>query len=320
MPVNILQIAQETMRKEAAAIQSAAERLGPEFEQAVDLIAEHKGKVLILGVGKSGRVGEKIAGTLRSTGTPCIFLHATELAHGDLGIYEEGDPTIMISKSGTTAELLKAVPYLRARRSPLVGLLGNLNSPLAEQVDILLDASVRAEAEPYNLAPTASSAVAMALGDALAIAVMQSKGVTPEQFAWNHPDGQLGRNSKVTVADVMHHQPNCLAPTDSIRQVIVTLTRYPLGAACVVADGRLAGLITDGDLRRALFANSDMSKATAADIMTARPVTVGPDANLREALTLMEDRPSQISVLPVVEHGTVKGLIRIHDVYQSLLP
>ncbi len=316
----VVEIGKEVMRKEAAAILATSDRLANGFEQAVAVLASHGGKVMLLGVGKSGRIGEKIAGTLRSTGMPAMFLHAAELAHGDLGMYAEGDPTILISKSGTTAELLKALPYLRERRSPLIGILGNMNSPLAGAVDIALDASVRAEAEPYNLAPTASSAVALALGDALAIAVMQARGVTAEEFAWNHPDGQLGRNAKVSVADVMH-PPVHVSGGDSIREVIVMLTRHPLGAVCVVdADLRLAGLITDGDLRRALFSHPDIFALTARDIMTAEPVMCEPGAPLREALTLMEDRPSQISVLPVVEQGVVKGLIRLHDVYQSLLP
>jgi arabinose-5-phosphate isomerase len=322
----VISIGRDVMRKEAAAIAAAAERLGPGFEQAVAVLAAPGcGKVMVLGVGKSGRVGEKIAGTLRSTGTPAIFLHAAELAHGDLGIYSPGDPTILISKSGATAELVKAVPYLRERQSPLIGILGNMGSPLAGLVDIALDANVRAEAEPYNLAPTASSAVALALGDALAIAVMQAKGITAEQFAWNHPDGQLGRNTRLTVAEAMHEAAVTVSPQDTLREVIVTLTKHPLGAVCVAnADGSLAGLITDGDLRRALFAHpleSAMATLLAADIMTARPVLCTESATLQDALTLMEDRPSQISVLPVVDAANrIRGILRLHDVYQSLLP
>lgn len=315
----LAEIGRDVMVKEAAAIAATAERLGEGFEQAVALLVNHTGKVIVIGVGKSGRVGEKIAGTLRSRGTPALFLHAAELAHGDLGMYAEGDPTILISKSGTTAELLQVVPYLRERRSPLIGILGNMSSPLAEQVDLALDASVRAEAEPYNLAPTASSAVALAMGDALAVAVMQAKGVTAEQFAWNHPDGQLGRNTKVLVEDVMHQSVN-LSRGDSIRDVIIMLTRHPLGAVCVVDSADcLEGLITDGDLRRALYSTASTEGLTAAELMTRTPVVCDPKATLREALTLMEDRPSQISVLPVVENGKVRGLIRLHDVYQSLM-
>jgi len=199
-----------------------------------------------------------------------------------------------------------------------------MGSPLAGLVDIALDASVRAEAEPYNLAPTASSAVALAMGDALAIAVMQSKGITAEQFAWNHPEGQLGRNTSLTAAEVMHAAAT-VSPEDTLREVIVTMTKNPLGAVCVVnEDGTLAGLITDGDLRRALFAHpleAAMATLRAARIMTARPVTCAESVTLQDALTLMEDRPSQISVLPVVDGANrIRGLLRLHDVYQSLLP
>lgn len=309
------------MQAEAAAISAAAARLGPEFDRAVSVILESTGKVVVTGIGKSGHIGQKLAGILSSTGTPAVFLHPADAVHGDLGVYAAGDPTIMLSKSGATAELLRLVDVLRGFRSPLIGILGNPCSPLASRMDIVLDASVRCEADPHNLAPTASAATAMAIGDALAIALMQARRFTPEDFAVFHPAGQLGRNLKATVADVMHtgERAAWARPDDSIRQVVIAMTERPLGAACVVDDeGRLLGLITDGDLRRALQSQDDLRRLRAEDLMTRRPITVAPDARLQEALRLMEDRPSQISVLPVVEPGSGRclGLIRIHDVYR----
>jgi len=309
------------MEAEADAIAAAATRLDAQFARAVEAIAKHKGKIVVTGIGKSGKVGQKIVATLSGTGTPAVFLHPAEAVHGDLGIYAPEDPTIMISKSGATVELMRLVSVLRDFRSPLIGLLGNPCSPLAREVDILLDASVRAEADLHNLAPTTSSAVAMALGDALAVAVMQSRQFTPEEFAIYHPAGQLGRNLGLTVREVMHagEQAAWAAPGDSLRAVVIAMSRCPVGAALVVnPEGGLLGLVTDGDLRRALHAHDDIRLLSARDIMTTDPVTIAPEALLHEALRRMEDRPSQISVLPVVEAtGRCLGVLRLHDIYRS---
>lgn len=308
------------MEMEAEAIACAARRMDDQFLSAVRLIHEHSGKVVITGLGKSGFAARKLAATLCSTGTPAVFLHPVDALHGDVGIYAPGDPTVVLSKSGTTLELLRLVPVLRGLSSPLIGIIGNRKSPLAREMDIVLDASVRTEADPYNLAPTASTAVANALGDALALAVRRSRNLTPEDFAQLHPAGQLGRNLRVTVRQVMHSGDEVAwAGVDSsMRSVIIAMNRCPLGAACVrSADGELRGLITDGDLRRALQMNDDIREIKAGDLMTARPVTVCPDATLREALQLMEDRPSQISVLPVIEGNRCIGLVRLHDLYQT---
>jgi arabinose-5-phosphate isomerase len=310
------------MEMEAEAIACAARRLDVSFASAVRLIAGHGGKVIVTGLGKSGFVAQKLAATLCSTGTPAAFLHPVDAMHGDVGIYAEGDPTIVLSKSGTTLELLRLIPVLRGLNSPLIGIIGNRVSPLAKQIDVLLDASVRAEADPHNLAPTASTAVATAIGDALALAVMQTRELTPEDFAQRHPAGQLGRNLRVTVRQVMHSGDEVAWANSesSIKQVIIAMNRCPLGAACVVGeDGRLEGVITDGDLRRALQSNDDIREVSAGGLMTVRPVTVSPDATLKEALRLMEDRPSQISVLPVMEGERCLGLVRLHDLYQTEL-
>jgi arabinose-5-phosphate isomerase len=308
------------MEAEAEAISCAARRIDDQFLCAVKLLEAHRGKVVVTGLGKSGFVAQKLAAIMCSTGTPAVFLHPVDALHGDVGIYADGDPTIILSKSGTTLELLRLLPVLRGMNSTLVGIVGNMTSPLAREMDILLDASVRAEADPYNLAPTASTAVATALGDALALAVRQARQLTPEHFAQLHPAGQLGRNLRVTVRQVMHAGDEVAwAKVDSpMREVIIAMNRCPLGAACVGGEpGDLQGFITDGDLRRALQTHDDIRDVKAGDLMTVNPVTVGPHATLQEAMRMMEDRPSQISVLPVVEDGRCLGIVRLHDLYQT---
>jgi arabinose-5-phosphate isomerase len=308
------------METEAEAITCAARRLDDRFLAAVRLIERHPGKIVVTGLGKSAFVAQKLAATMCSMGTPAVFLHPVDALHGDVGIYAAGDPTIVLSKSGTTLELLRLIPVLRGLNSPLIGIVGNGTSPLGREMDILLDASVRAEADRYNLAPTASTAVATALGDALALAVRHARNLTPDDFAQLHPAGQLGRNLRVTVRQVMHggDEVAWASAASSMKSVIIAMNRCPLGAACVRgSDGELLGLITDGDLRRALEMNDDIREVIAGDLMTARPVTVTPEATLQDALRLMEDRPSQISVLPVVEGGRCLGLVRLHDLYQT---
>ena len=314
-----LSAARTAVEIEAAALSRAAGRLDGELIRAVDLILAHPGKVVLTGIGKSGHIARKIVATLCSTGTASVFLHPAEAAHGDLGIYTPGDPTVLISKNGTSSELLALVPMLREFHSPLIGILGSVTSPLASQLDVLLDASVEREADPHNLAPTASAVTALALGHALAIALMSARHFTPEEFGRFHPGGQLGRNLRLHVRQAMHSGEEMagVAPGASLKDVIIEMTRRPLGGACVVApDGTLAGFITDGDLRRALTNHDDIRGLRAEDAMTRHPVTIGPEASLGEALELMEQRPSQISVLPVVdEAGHALGLIRIHDIY-----
>ena len=225
----------------------------------------------------------------------------------------------MISKNGASRELQALVPLLRQFRSPLIGILGNAASPLASEMDVRLDASVEREADPHNLAPTASAVTALAMGHALAIALMCARNFTPEEFGRFHPGGQLGRNLRLSVAEAMHGEDEAafVAPGAALKDVIIAMTRRPMGGACVVGeDGRLAGFVTDGDLRRALTSHDDIRGLTAADAMTATPVTIGPDATLGQALELMERRRSQISVLPVVDAaGRALGVLRIHDIY-----
>ncbi len=307
---------------EGNAILAASSRLDESFCQAVELILNHPGKLVVTGVGKSGHVGRKLVATLCSTGTPAVFLHAAEAGHGDLGVYASGDPTLLISKSGDTGELLGLLPVLREFHSPRIGIIGTRNSPLCQELDVVLDASVEREADSNNIVPTASSAVALAFGHALAIALMEARNFKLDEFGRFHPSGNLGRNLNVSVRDVMHGREEVawVAPQDSLKQVVIAMTMHPLGAACVVdAEGRLMGLITDGDVRRALQAHDDIRQLQAWDAMTRTPITIRPDARLQEALLLMEDRPSQISVLPVAasDGEPCIGIIRLHDIYQS---
>ena len=314
-----LAVARRAMQTEAESVAAAAERVGDNFLNAVDLIRQHSGKVVVTGLGKSGHVARKIVATLQSTGTPSVFLHSSEAGHGDVGICQPGDPVLMISKSGCTGELLALVTPLRGFGAHLIGILGNIRSPLAARMDIVLDASVHREADPEGFTPTASTAVALALGHALAIALMQARGFKAEHFHRYHPSGYLGR-LLASVADAMHSGDEVawVSPGDSLKHVVVEMSNHPLGAACVVSDDRrLLGLITDGDVRRALRNHDDIRPLRASDVMTRSPITVAPGDLLQTALARMEDRPSQIYVLPVVDSITqiCTGLIRLHDIY-----
>jgi arabinose-5-phosphate isomerase len=317
-----LAAARRVMRTEAEAVLAAADRVGENLLRAVDVIRGHSGKAVVTGLGKSGHVARKITATLQSTGTPSVYLHPSEAGHGDFGVCQPGDPVVMISKSGSTGELLTLVRPLRAMNAPLIGILGNMRSPLAAEMDVVLDASVEREADPEGFTPTASSVVALALGHALAVALMRARGFGAEHFQRVHPSGQLGYILRMRVADVMHsgEEVAWVKPADSLKHVVIEMSTRPLGAACVVgADHRLLGLITEGDVRRALRNHDDIRPLCASDVMTVSPVTVACDGWVHTALTLMEDRPSQIYVLPVVEAGTgiCAGLIRLHDIYHS---
>ena len=316
----IISLAKDTLECEAKAILAAVSRLDENFAKAVEAILSHKGKLLVCGVGKSGLVGQKITATLSSTGTPAVFMHACDAVHGDLGVYEPGDPTILISNSGATVECLRLIPILKKFNSTTIAMIGNLDSPMARDCDIVLDASSHGEADPLGIVPTNSTTLAMAMGDALACVLMKARGFSKEDFAKFHPAGQLGRNLLLTVEDVMHKLDDCaVAPASAtVREVVIEMTRKPWGAACVVdPDNRLIGIVTDGDLRRMLQTVVDLDAAKCSDVMTKSPVCVEPDASLGRAVKLMEARRSKLSVLPVVSaDGSFLGLIRLHDIYQ----
>ena len=315
---------QNLLRIEADAIAQTATRLdAAAVERVVDLLAQCAGKVVILGVGKSGIIGQKIAATMTSAGTAALYLHPSDALHGGLGIVQTNDVVIVLSNSGETDEIVAMLPYLKNRGVAIVAIVGNVNSTLARRADVVLDASVDKEACPLNLAPTTSTTVALAIGDALAMTVMKVKGLTPDDFAINHPAGQLGKRLTLRVGDLMHRDGEnpTIATGSSWVEVVRAISKGGLGAVCVVDDaGRLKGIITDGDLRRAIEETShdSLAKLVSDDFMTRKPVVATPELLAFDALRLMEDRPRQISVLPVVnEDQMCVGLIRVHDIVRS---
>ncbi|MEA2176485.1 MAG: arabinose-5-phosphate isomerase [Blastocatellia bacterium] len=314
----------ELLRVESEAIARTSGRLSrAEVERAVELLNHCQGKVVLVGVGKSGHIALKIAATLTSTGTAAIYLHPSDALHGGLGIVMRGDLVIALSNSGETDEVITMLPYLKHRDVPIIALVGNVNSTLARRADVVLDASVDQEACPLNLAPTTSTTVALALGDALAMTLMEAKGWTPDDFALNHPAGQLGKRLTLKVADLMHSGPEnpVIGMNAPWLEVLDALTRGRLGAVNVLDQrGRLEGIITDGDLRRAMqkINHAELEHLRSDAIMTRSPVIASPDLLAYDALRLMEDRPFQIAVLPVVdEDGLCVGLIRLHDIVRS---
>ena len=316
-------VASSILRDEGQELIDASSRISSTVVKACGLIINHPGKIVICGMGKSGLIAQKIAATLCSIGNKAVFLHAAEASHGDLGIYPPGDPTILISKSGSTDELVKLIPILKEFNSPLIGILGNMKSSLVEHMDIVLDASVSKEADPLGLVPTASTTLTLAIGDAIAAVIMSHQRFNHEDFAKLHPAGDLGRRLRFTVEDIM--QPidkiAIVKKDDILRKVVIDMTEKPFGAALVLNNQNLIGIITEGDLRRCLAENGDIDKMRVSEIMSSNPVSVNIKAPLRDALTLMEERKSQISVLPVVndDDKTCSGLLRLHDVYQSRL-
>ncbi|MBD1845981.1 KpsF/GutQ family sugar-phosphate isomerase [Cyanobacteria bacterium FACHB-63] len=279
------------------------------------------GKVVLSGVGKSGIVAQKIAATLNSIGTMAVFLHPCDALHGDLGIVNSSDVGIVLSNSGETSELIQMMPHLKHRNVPVIAILGNLSSTLAKQATIALDASVNREACPLNLAPTTSTTVALAIGDALAMSLMQIKGITPEAFAFNHPAGRLGKRLTLTVGDLVCLERPTLLPHASWLEVLQAISQGGVGAVNVVDEqGYLLGLITDGDLRRWVQKTNavELEASTAQSIMTREPVAITSEVLAYEALKLMEERSSQISVLPVVDsERRCIGILRLHDLFQS---
>ena len=315
---------QETLLAEANAIRAAAERLDENFERAVALLDACAGKAITTGVGKSGIAARKIAATLTSTGCPAVFLHPSEAMHGDLGIVAPTDVVIALSNGGESEELLAILPALLARETPIIAIVGNANSTLAQKAAVILNAAIEREACPLNLAPTASVVVAMALGDALAMTLQTIRGFGPEDYARNHPGGRLGRRLTLRVADVTPLSADALprvALAAPFMDVLCEISAKSLGAACVTdRDGRLLGLITDHDTRRAMQRQAGAAlELTAEDIMTRRPaVILHPDQLAYEALRLMEDRPRPISVAPVVSaEGVCLGMARVHDLIRA---
>jgi arabinose-5-phosphate isomerase len=300
---------------EARAIAALVDRLDQQFVRAVDLLYNCRGKVVVAGMGKSGLIGQKIAATLASTGTPAFFLHPAEGIHGDLGMLARGDLLIGISNSGETDEMLKLLPFVKRLDVPVIALTGRPNSTLGKNSDVALDVSVVEEACPLGLAPTASTTAALAMGDALAVALFQKRGFKQDDFAQFHPGGTLGRRLLVKVRDVMHQGTSLPTIRDhaSAREAILEMTGKKLGMTTVTdSQGRCLGVITDGDLRRALEHHLDINKARAADLATKHPKTIGPDELAARAVEIME-RHSITSLVVLEGTDAMVGVIHLHD-------
>jgi arabinose-5-phosphate isomerase len=286
------------------------------FQKALD----QGGKIIVTGVGKSGKIGQKIAATLCSTGSLAVFLHPTEGLHGDIGLIRSNDAILALSYTGNSDELVRLIPSFKSVGTPVIGLGGNGGSRLASVSDVWLDAYVEAEACPYNLAPTTSTTLALAMGDAIAITLMQLRGFDSQSFASFHPGGSLGRRLNLNVEDIMHtgDAVPVVSPAATMEEVVIISTQKKLGAVLVVENHRLVGIITDGDLRRSLKHREKFFQLKAQEVMTVQPVTASPGMKAELALQLMEERASQISVLPVIDdQGYWKGLLRLHDLVRS---
>ncbi len=278
---------------EARAVDCLKDSLDDSFSAACDLMLAARGRVIVTGMGKSGHVGSKLAATLASTGTPSFFVHPGEASHGDLGMITPDDVVLALSNSGETAEVLAILPVIKRKGTALIGMTGRPQSALAQLSDVHLTVAVSEEACPHNLAPTSSTTAALAMGDALAIALLEARGFTPEDFAMSHPGGSLGRRLLLKVDDIMHagEQLPVVASGTSLSEALLEMTRKGLGMSAITRDdGTLAGIFTDGDLRRMLDRDIDIRKATIDEVMVAQPITIEPGHLAAEALQIMESR------------------------------
>jgi arabinose-5-phosphate isomerase len=314
-----LALAREVLEIEAAAVAALASRLDERFVAAVRLVLECRGRVVVTGIGKSGHIGRKIASTMASTGTPAFFVHPGEASHGDLGMITHDDVVIALSYSGESDELLTVLPLVKRMGARLIALTGKHDSTLAALADVVLDVRVEKEACPLNLAPTASTTAALALGDALAVAALDARGFGHEDFARSHPGGMLGRRLLTHVRDVMRTGTDIPAVSEraTLAEAVIEISKKRMGMTAVVDDAeRLVGIFTDGDLRRSLERGGDIRATPIAAVMTRGPRTIRPEALAAEAVELMEARKS--TQLPVVDAaGTLVGALNIHDLFRA---
>ncbi len=314
----IKESALNTFRVEAEAVQSLAGQLTDDFEKAVRAILATHGKVIVTGMGKSGLVGRKIAATLASTGTPSFFLHPGEAYHGDLGMIEAGDIVLALSNSGQTDEVLRLIPYLQECGNTVIAMTGNAGSTLAKNSTYHLDVSVKSEACPLSLAPTCSTTAQLAMGDALAVALMNERGFRAEDFARFHPGGSLGRRLLTRVGDVMRseHLPTA-SPSSRLGEVIITISDARMGVAVILDEGKIAGIVTDGDVRRAMLKyGARFFDITADEIMTRTPKTVSVADRLTDAEQLMQDNKIH-SLIVVDRDGKLAGIVELYDLMRS---
>ena len=313
---NIINIARQTITEEAAAVAKLTDYIDDDFTQAVDYILHSKGRVVITGIGKSAMIANKIVATMNSSGTPAIFMHAADAIHGDLGIIQQEDVVICISKSGNTPEIKVLVPLLKRGNNKLIAITSNKGSVLAQQADWVLYAHVEKEACPNNLAPTTSTTAQLVLGDALAVCLLEMKHFGSSDFAKYHPGGALGKRLYLKVSDiVVHNQKPEVSPDTDIKKVIVEISAKMLGVAAVIDQGNIVGVVTDGDIRRMLSKTDTIKGLTAKDIMSVRPKTIDFDSLAIDALNLMEK--NKITQLLVTQDGKYAGIIHLHNLIQE---
>jgi len=315
----LLELGRQALKTEAAAVEALIPRLDVAFARACRLCLECKGRVIVTGMGKSGHVAGKIAATLSSTGTPAFFLHPAEASHGDIGVITRQDVVLALSNSGETAEIIALVPHLRRLAVPFISLTGNPDSTLARAATVNIDVSVPAEACPLNLAPTASTTATLAMGDALAVALLKHRGFTEEDFARSHPGGSLGRRLLLHVEDVMRtgHDIPMVRESTPLAQGLVEMSRKGLGMTAIVDAGqRLLGIFTDGDLRRSFDRQVDIHATRMDAVMTRGGHRIAPKALAAEAVHLMEEH--RITALPVVDaDGVLVGALNVHDLLRA---
>ena len=313
---SIINLAKQTIKMESEAILNLSNLITDDFAEAVQLIYNSKGRVIITGIGKSAIIANKIVATLNSTGTPAIFMHAAEAIHGDLGLILKDDIVICISNSGNTAEIKVLIPLIKRANNNIIAVTGSKDSFLGQNADYILNAFVEKEACPNNLAPTTSTTAQLVIGDALAICLLELRGFSSNDFAKYHPGGALGKKLYLRVQDIssVNEKPKVNADT-SIKNVIVEITEKMLGVTAVVEKDKIIGIITDGDLRRMLSKVDDFSKLTAKDIMGANPKSIHADAMAIDALEVME--ANDISQLLVEDHGKYAGVVHLHDLIKE---
>lgn len=316
----------DVLRLEAKALERAAALLESSGKDQVEKLVKiyhdlqnTESALIFCGVGKSGIIAQKLASTFTSLGLPSFYLHPTEALHGDLGRVRKSDALVFLSKSGTTEEILKLLPFLTTKKENRIALVGAVNSPIADECGIVLDCSVEKEACLNNQAPTTSSTLALAMGDAMAVLYEAVTGISKEGFAVNHPGGILGKSLRMKVKDLMIKESQCpvVESTHSLQEVILLMTKYPVGGCAVVDDGKFLGILVEGDIRRTFTKENAGLKTPVADIMNKKPTSVGPENLAYEALELMEGRSHAFQVLPVLEEGKFLGFIRLHDLLKE---
>ncbi len=306
----------QTIEEEYAAVGRLRSYVNNDFVAAVQDILACRGRVVVTGIGKSAIIGEKIVATFNSTGTPAVFMHAADAIHGDLGIIQQGDMIICISNSGSTPEVKVLTPMLKSLGAKLIAMVGNTSSFLAQQADIVINTTVENEATPGNPAPTCSTTAQLVMGDALAIALLHCRGFTAKDFARYHPGGSLGKQLYLKVENLYHeHAKPMVKPDDNIQTIIIEITGKRLGATAVIEEGRLMGVITDGDLRRMLQQGQDITTLRASDIMTVNPKTITGKTLAVDALQVM--RQNNITQLIVVEGEAYMGIVHLHDILKE---